>query len=92
MFLKQDSIVAIKDFLDRNRAIILIVLASLLSADMVFHVFADSFNARKSETTPIAVEPVNYAVDQSRLTCYGRRIPQEVQHVCDSAFPSDSTE
>ncbi|TGM05958.1 hypothetical protein EHQ76_06740 [Leptospira barantonii] len=38
------------------------------------------------------VTPVDYKIDRTRLICYSRRIPEEIQKTCDGAFPSEEGE
>ncbi|WP_016760505.1 hypothetical protein [Leptospira weilii] len=38
------------------------------------------------------VTPVDYEIDRSRLVCYARRIPVEIQKICDGAFPEGKRE
>ncbi|PJZ29112.1 hypothetical protein CH370_19915 [Leptospira kmetyi] len=38
------------------------------------------------------VTPVDYNIDRTRLICYSRRIPDEIQKTCDGAFPMEKGE
>ncbi|EQA61459.1 hypothetical protein LEP1GSC062_4317 [Leptospira alexanderi serovar Manhao 3 str. L 60] len=82
----------LKSFLQTHKTFLISRAFLLLLVFLFIKVNRIEIKMNSDTDTFDKVTPVDYSVDRTRLICYSRRIPEEIQKTCDGAFPTDAGE